>query len=531
MTADSFFKRNTQPGDEPSLAAPLPIPAHIGPYKIEALLERGGMSIIYLGTHPEKGEPIIIKVLSPKFIQQPEAVKRFLNEAEIIALADHPNIVKLYNYGEWENGLYIAMEFVQGITLRQYLLRHPLSLKKALEITIDIAYALCHLHTHGIIHRDLKPENILIDETESVKVIDFGIAQLLTEQEGASKEAKQHVIGTPIYMSPEQREHPNQVSFSSDIYSLGIITYELALGKLSHGQVHLSLVPKGLHKILYKTLQQRPEDRYQDIVDFIADLSGYLNSEALEKEKKGGDFLSDFSDQLKKAQRLLEPATAPSWPSVEIGIAIHKGMGVTIGHYHDFLELENKKYAIVLGSCTTRGAEELVCNAVLRGLCHSLARINATTEEFATHLNTLIIQDHMKQIFSFACLFLEPENNQARYISCGYGNLWKISVGLDHPSVIGTPNLALGIDINSRFVEEVIPWQNGDVFIINTFAASNQKFTAENDFTESHFRDAIQEFIHAPPQKQVESILRKIKILSPQQANQQSFPIISVKLQ
>ena len=208
-------------------------------------------------------------------------------EAEIITLTDHPNIVKLFGHGEWEEGLYIAMEFIQGISLRQFILQTPISLKRALEIILDIAYALCHLHTHGVIHRDLKPKNILLSENNQIKVIDFGIAQLLTEQTQEQSQS-QKLIGTPVYMSPEQRANPESVSYPSDIHSLGIISYELILGKLSHGQVHLSLMPKGIQKILFNCLQPNIIDRYQDIVDFISDVSSYLNSSALQKEQVVG---------------------------------------------------------------------------------------------------------------------------------------------------------------------------------------------------------------------------------------------------
>ena len=223
MTNPDLSRQTTQPleqpGDkfQPSMA--FPTPEKIGPYKIETILEKGGMSILYLAIHPETNEPTTIKVLSPKFASHPEIVHRFLQEAEIIALADHPNIVKLYGYGEWEGGLYIAMEFIQGISLRQYILQTPISLRRALEFIIDISYALCHLHTHGIIHRDLKPENILVTDQGVVKVIDFGIAQLLAET--SSGISHQRVIGTPIYMSPEQRENPENVSFPTDIYFIG----------------------------------------------------------------------------------------------------------------------------------------------------------------------------------------------------------------------------------------------------------------------------------------------------------------------
>ena len=149
-------------------------------------------------------------------------VQRFLREADIIALADHPNIVKLYRQGTWEGGLYIAMEFIGSLSLRKYILRNLISLKHALELVLEISMALCHLHAHGVIHRDLKPENILVTEVGEVKVIDFGIAQLLTDSP-TDPRARRRLVGTPIYMSPEQKNDPESTSYPSDIYSLGII--------------------------------------------------------------------------------------------------------------------------------------------------------------------------------------------------------------------------------------------------------------------------------------------------------------------
>jgi hypothetical protein len=257
------------------------IPSHIGPYKIESLLEKGGMSILYLATHPKTNEPLVIKALLPELLTRKDLVERFLEEAKITLLPDHPNIVKLYGSGEWEGGLYIAMEFIEGISLKKYLLKNSLPLKQALKILIDIAHALCHLHTHGVIHRDLKPENILITKTGQIKVIDFGIAHLISEKPDPNKPAIQRIIGTPIYMAPEQKKDPDTVSYPSDIYPLGIIAYELIAGKFSHGKIHLSHVPKGLRKILYKCLQADPKKRYQDVVDLIGDLTNALNADDL----------------------------------------------------------------------------------------------------------------------------------------------------------------------------------------------------------------------------------------------------------
>jgi serine/threonine protein kinase len=248
-------------------------PLSIGPYKIEALLEKGSMSVLYLGTHKELEKLIVIKVLSPHLLSRKDLVERFLQEAKIIQVPEHPQIVKLFGSGFWEGGVYIAMEFIEGISLKKYLLQNTISLKKAIELILEIGYALCHLHSHGVIHRDLKPENILVTKSQHIKVIDFGIAELLTEKEDPNRPAKHRFAGTPIYMSPEQRKDSDLVSYASDIFSLGVIGYELITGKLCYGRIEFKKIPKDLRKTFYKALQQDPEQRYHDAVDFLKDLT------------------------------------------------------------------------------------------------------------------------------------------------------------------------------------------------------------------------------------------------------------------
>ena len=320
------------------------LPKKIGDYKIESLLNKGGMSLLYLGIHPETHAPIAIKVLLSKFVSHPEMIDRFMREASLIELTNHPNIVKLYGHGKWEGGVYLAMEFVQGISLRQMILQEAMSLKRALEVILQISHALTHLHVHGIIHRDLKPENILLTAQGGVKVIDFGISQMHTEKPDPTRK----FIGTPVYMSPEQRIDPLQVSFSTDIYALGIITYELVLGRLCHGVVHLSLVPRGLQKILSKALQPKPEDRYEDIVDFIKAISDYLSSGAIKKDMRGSDYSGELSENLKEAQVVLIPKEPPKWPRVDMALASNCSSALS-SVYYDFFQQKDGAYHIVMG--------------------------------------------------------------------------------------------------------------------------------------------------------------------------------------
>ncbi|MBA3720894.1 MAG: protein kinase [Parachlamydiaceae bacterium] len=499
------------------------IPKQIGPYKIEALLEKGGMSHLYLATHPDTREPITIKALFPEFASNPEMVQRFLREAEIIGLADHPNIVKLYGQGQWEGGLYIAMEFIQGISLRQYLLRNLISLKYALEIVMEIAMALCHLHAHGVIHRDLKPENILITESGGVKVIDFGISQLLTEEIANNSIHKRRLIGTPIYMSPEQRENPESTSYPSDIYSLGIIAYELVLGKLSHGQIHLSIMPKGIQKILTKALQPKIEDRYQDIVDFMMDLSAYINSPALLKENKEVAPLSDLSESLRKAQHSLVPQEPPNWSETEIGFGSYRSLGIS-SLYYDFFDLAHGAYGIIIGDPSIKGSPGIVYTSVLRGMVRSLSQLTKKPEEMATVLNALLLDDPMKQKFAFSYLIIEPKSNLFRFISCGLGQLWHIPKMSHQIKQIQSNYPPLGSDSQVQFKEVTSAWHIGDTLLLEATISTNPE---EVHSAEELFRTWLEESGQLSPQKQVDDILRKAKINLSRKAEDRSFFVLS----
>lgn len=528
MTSEDFHKQPTLQGGnqhEPKgTFPPVDLPKMIGPYKIENLLEKGGMSILYLGIHPETKELTTIKALLPKYLSHPDVVQRFLNEAEIIAMTDHPNIIKLFGHGEWAGGLYIAMEFVQGYSLRQHLLESPLSLKRALEIVIDIAYALCHLHTHGVIHRDLKPENILITDMGEVKVIDFGIAQLLTEKNPGDTPSSQRLIGTPIYMSPEQRENPESVSYPSDIYSLGIIAYELVLGKLSHGQIHLSLMPKGLQKILAKTLQPKPQDRYLDIVDFITDISSYLNSAGFEKESHPSDHLFDLLENLNKAQRLILPPQPPQWKDFSLGIGMLRGQHLH-GFYHDFFNLTDQTYAIIQMETSAKGAEGTIHAAMLRGMLHTLIPQKYEPEDIAKSLGKLLKQDHINDTIALNYIVLRKKERSVSFVSCGKGSLWIISEKGNALQKLTNDNNLLGNGEQNQFNVNHLPVSPGDVLILCAVSPETDAANT-NKFMQAALSEISQEI---DIQQKVDLLLRKAKNLLP--PNERPLSLIGVVIQ
>jgi serine/threonine protein kinase len=490
----------------------IPLPRQIGPYPVESLLDTGGMSLLYLAIEPETHEPLIIKVLSPKYLSHPEMVSRFIQEAEIIAMTDHPNIVKLYGQGEWEGGLYIAMEFIQGISLRQMILQNALTLKRALEIVLQIAYALFHLHAHGVIHRDLKPENILLTESGGVKVIDFGIAQLHEERPEKNEGSQKRMIGTPVYMSPEQKESPLTVGYNSDIYSLGVITYELALGKLSHGNIHLSLMPPGLQKVLQKALQPLPADRYQDVVDFITDLSNYLESDEFLADVGGGNVTGELFEELKEAQRTFIPTTPPLWPKIEIGLSQSNTLGIS-PIYTDFMELDNNRTAIILAEPVSKGASGLLYAAILKGILISLQNLMSDPLKLVAKLNTLLCTHFDDQILLFSLLILSHNNQQLRYVSCGFGPLWQLQAGASRVNKLSADNIALGITEETEFVDITSNWTIGDRLLLHTYKtlSSEKEIPESSTEKEKELQAALMETLFLSPQRQVEAIMRKLR--------------------
>lgn len=505
-TPEDFHKQDTLFDAEPSEGSSkdLPIPEKVGPYQVESLLAKGGMSRVYIGHDPKDRSAIVIKILDDKYTSDSKVRERFLKEAQIISLSRHPNIVKLYDSGEWNDTLFIAMEFIQGVSLNQFIRQNAMSLKRALEVIQEVALALGHLHENGIIHRDLKPENVLLTEEGRVKLIDFGISQI---QSGESRDSDpKGLLGTPVYMAPEQREAPEKVGFATDIYALAVITYELVLGKLSHGIVHLSVMPRGLQAILKKALAFEPEERFQKVEDFVEALKTYANSPRLEQDRRGGDEVHEAKEKLKHIEKQLIPSGPPKWNRVEVGL-VQKSRLKVAGLFVEFLELPSSKgYGIILGEPASKGVEGLIHMAVLRGYVRALLPISESPLDLVQRLNSLLVEDPIDQIFPFTYLCLSPSDNSFNYIACGFGKLFQSSGGKGEPKEITSENIALGIDPDFPFTEVRNRWAIDDVLSMSTFGAMN----SEGSLQESRILSILKDSQHLPCQNQAEAVFRQI---------------------
>ncbi|MFC1850940.1 insulinase family protein [candidate division CSSED10-310 bacterium] len=243
-------------------------------YEVLSELGQGGMGIVYKARELETDEVVALKVLKPKLSADPKLMSRFKNELRLARRITHKNICRIYEFNRTEDLAYISMEYVEGESLRTVLENKPLSIEEAAAIARQICSGLGEAHAQGIIHRDLKPENILLDETGSVKVMDFGVARSGETRmtiDGA-------IIGTPRYMAPEQAQG-KAVDTRSDIYSLGLILYELFTGKAAYGE--LSIV-----ELLLKQIQDTP----QPPSELVHDLPSSIEQAILRCIEKNPDF-------------------------------------------------------------------------------------------------------------------------------------------------------------------------------------------------------------------------------------------------
>ena len=257
-----------------------------GRYLIESLIGVGGMANVYKGRDVRTNNAIAVKVLKEEFLGNEELVRRFKNESKAISILDHPNIVKVYDVSVTDQLQYIVMEYIDGITLKEYLKQRggALTWKEVVHFATQVLGALDHAHSKGIVHRDVKPQNIMLQADGSIKMMDFGIARFSRAQ---SQTVSDKAIGSVHYISPEQAKG-DRTDARTDIYSVGVMLYEMLSGRLpfdGDGAVSIAImqisdkpkplaqvapnVPEGLRQITEKAMEKDPAKRYQSAQEML----------------------------------------------------------------------------------------------------------------------------------------------------------------------------------------------------------------------------------------------------------------------
>lgn len=262
-----------------------------GRYEIEGIVGVGGMAVVYKAHDNQENRTVAVKILKEEFVSNQEFIRRFKNESKAIAMLSHPNIVKVHDVSFGDLIQYIVMEYIEGITLKEYIERQgSLRLKDAVHFTIQILRALQHAHDKGIVHRDIKPQNIMVLPDGTIKVTDFGIARFARNSQ---RTITDKAIGSVHYISPEQARG-EKTDEKSDIYSVGVMLYEMITGQMpfqadsavsvaimqlqrepkSPSEINGS-IPEGLEQITMHAMQKTPERRYQSSAEMLCDLDAF----------------------------------------------------------------------------------------------------------------------------------------------------------------------------------------------------------------------------------------------------------------
>lgn len=272
-----------------------------GRYLIESLIGVGGMANVYKGCDVRTGNQIAVKVLKEEFLDNEELVRRFKNESKAISILNHPNIVKVYDVSVTDQLQYIVMEYIDGITLKEYLKQRngALTWKEVVHFATQVLSALDHAHSKGIVHRDVKPQNIMLQADGSIKMMDFGIARFSRAQ---SQTVSDKAIGSVHYISPEQAKG-DHTDARTDIYSVGVMMYEMLSGKLPFdgtGAVSIAImqisekpkplaevaptIPVGLRQITEKAMEKDPADRYQSAQEMLDAIAAFRRDPSISFE-------------------------------------------------------------------------------------------------------------------------------------------------------------------------------------------------------------------------------------------------------
>lgn len=268
-------------------------------YTVEKEIGEGGMGIVYLASDTLGGK-VAIKSLKPIFHTNKEARQRFRQEAKNLQELNHENIVRIINYNENESGLFLVLEYIEGLQLDDYLANHRglIPYDEAVKITTQVLNGLNHAHSKGMIHRDIKPSNIILQKDGKVKLIDFGIAKMLDSDQNLAHTIVQGNIGSPRYMSPEQHKGL-MVDLRTDIYSAGIVLYELLTGKNPYLDINnyyevskeiierelpppssiYPFIPSNVDYAILMAIQKNPSERFKTCANFIDALNDYTKEE------------------------------------------------------------------------------------------------------------------------------------------------------------------------------------------------------------------------------------------------------------
>ncbi len=466
-------------------AASMPAPGEtVGSFKILKEISTGGMGSIFKARGRD-GRYAAIKLIKPEHVENQMLVKRFERELKIVSMLQHENIAKLLEWGMDGDRQFFAMEYVEGRNLREVIEDDKPAVERTVSYVSQVCSALAYAHSKMIVHRDIKPENILVDQHGKIKVVDFGIARI-ADDSSSSMTLTSIAMGSPMYMSPEQKSDFKHTDHRADIYSLGVVFYEMLSGEFPGGLLRIDLVPEGLRSIIQKCIAFLPEDRYDSVPALQKDLAEYQAGGQIQQDQLALQEIGGNARLRKALIDALYPREQPKTEGLDLAYFYLPACGVG-GNYFDFIEIDASHIGILVGNVFEKPD---VKSAILLAMLRSAFRMASAGEpnpaKVLKAVNNFISKENFDRFAVFSYIVCNTVKKTVSVSTAGYRPVGILKASAAKFDYLHSEGLGLGIMADTDFGISSCRLETGDLIVmcsggvLETRNLRGQKFRVED---------------------------------------------------
>lgn len=504
----------------------------IGNFKITGEISSGGMGKIMKGVS-DNGIVAAVKIMKPEHCTDENLVERFQQELRIVSMLNHENIAKILEWGIDGDRNYFAMEYVKGESLRDILEEQTISISKTLAITKQLCSALEYAHSKKVVHRDIKPENILIDSIGKVKLVDFGIARII-DNRSQRLTLTNVAMGSPLYMSPEQKNDFRHVDHRADIYSLGVVLYEMLSGEMPGGLMRLDLIPQGLRHIIEKSTAYRPDERYTSVGAMKTELENYERFGTLGQDQHALDEIGENIRLRNAMMEVLYQNNAPSIPGVSLDFFYMPAGGVG-GNYYEFVRIEGDKLGILVGNIFDKpDVKSALFLTMLRSLFHIASENETSPATTLRKLNRMMARESRSVVDRFAVLSYIVYDTAAKVLSvatAGYRPVCVLQKSENTLKAVSGHGFGIGISEDSEFEEQKVQLASGDIVVLSSAGIAETKNLDGSLYGELRLEEAILKNRNSAPSEIINAIQKEIAIFGAGVAQQDDITLVVFKVE
>ena len=442
----------------------------IGDFIVISQIGFGGMGRVMKATSKD-GRLAAVKVIRQEHVGKQAIVDRFEQEMKISASLDHKNIASILGWGIDDGGRnYFAMEYIDGSDLRTRLENNDVSLETALNVFNQLLEGLEYAHSKGVIHRDIKPENIILDSSGAVKIVDFGIAK---DTGSASMTMTDIIMGSPIYMSPEQKKDFKNVDRRADIYAAGAVFYEMLSGEMPGGLLSLELVPENLRAIIQKCIAYEPEKRYQSCSEVLADLKEYCKGGCITQDQK---VIRMIEGNVKLRQALIDrfyPQSNPRIAGLDIDAFYIPAEGIG-GNYYDYIEIDDAHYGVLVGNLFERpDVQAAFFLSMLRSAFRIYASGSTDPGKVLSQVNNFMSKERFDNFAVMSYMVFDSAKKEISVATAGYRPVMVLKNGAAEFINIQPEGMAVGVMEDYEYTTEKMPLASGDLVMLSSAGLGN----------------------------------------------------------